>query len=273
MTLPDLRQALANLRARWPQDWPGLDQVVASCWRMLGAADASACEPRVERLRRCSLDLASRLEHHGRRCALRGTEPAYHNRLHTADVLVAMTALLCAQRVLEARQGADPNIAEARLLLAALAHDGWHAGRINRRPFEQELKSWWRACACLSHHRVPAAEQRRIGRLILATEPALVRHRHRAVRRRRFDLGSEQWQSVLLQEADILASALPDPGEALTAALAKEWLGVAPAAAEALRADGARQRFLTRVALFSSPASRALGLDRTTIGALIIPTP
>jgi hypothetical protein len=273
MTLADLRQALTNLRARWPQDWPGLDRVVASCWRMLDADEGSPCERRIERLRRCSLDLAARLERHGLRCAAQQREPAYHNRLHNADVVVAVTALLLVQRRLDGRTGTRPNRAEACLLLAAVAHDGWHAGRINRRPFEQESRSLRRTLGCLARHELPAAERRRIARLVLATEPEMVRHRHRSVRRRRFDLDSERWQSVLLQEADILASALPDPGTALTAALADEWRQTAPAAAESLRSPDARRRFLLRAALFSSPASLALGLDHVVKEGITALTP
>jgi hypothetical protein len=65
---------------------------------------------------------------------------------------------------------------------------------------------------------------------------------------------------VLANEADILASALPDIGLALTECLAQEWDKRYPADAQGLRTTSGRRFFLQHLALFSSPAADVLGL-------------
>jgi hypothetical protein len=58
-----------------------------------------------------------------------------------------------------------------------------------------------------------------------------------------------------------LASALPETGKSLTQQLSAEWADIAPDRSLALLPPAGRIFFLKRMALFSSPASRALRIQ------------
>jgi hypothetical protein len=68
--------------------------------------------------------------------------------------------------------------------------------------------------------------------------------------------------AVLVQEADIVASTLAVTGTDLTRSLAQEWESDQPAMAKTLLTVEGRLRFLEYGALFSSPASRWMGIQQ-----------
>jgi hypothetical protein len=81
------------------------------------------------------------------------------------------------------------------------------------------------------------------------------------VRTQPYDLRQTDCLIVLLQEADITGSTLPQTAPRLSQSLSTEWSAHNPKAAEALLFPQNRMLFLVHGALFSSPAADQLGLD------------
>jgi len=263
MKLDDLQTALLKLRAAWPDLWPGMPRVLAACLAQLGhAADAVAPGPAAA-VHACMQDLAEAIETDGRCRLTQGLEPAYHNRLHMADTLVSLTALL-----LETRQDPgetrlaqqQPAHAEWLAMLAMLGHDFHHDGTINKTPSELERRSVSLLAPLLERHGVSAEDSAVVNDLILLTDPTQVSASHQKIVGRPFAIHDLDCLAVLVQEADILASTLPGIGQGLTQQLAQEWaLFDTPRARHVLTGAG-RMGFLRFGALFSSPASQRLGL-------------
>ena len=97
---------------------------------------------------------------------------------------------------------------------------------------------------------------------ILATDPARVPELRQAWRRLGCpaELKNSLYRALLLTEADVMASALPTFGPALTQALHDEWRIHSPGPARALLSRAGRAHFLQQVAVFISPAARQLGM-------------
>ena len=113
------------------------------------------------------------------------------------------------------------------------------------------------------------ADQDAVSHIILMTDPLCVKASHRSVADQPFDLRELGWQTVLVQEADILASTLPGTQEGLTRSLSQEWAPTNPEAAAHLLKTQSRAMFLEHAALFSSPAARWLGLDHVKQAQLV----
>jgi len=140
-------------------------------------------------------------------------------------------------------------------------HDFLHPGGSNAQPGELEARAVqdlqpWMAAAGLT-----LAERQALEHTIMATDPARVKGFHLQVRSQAFDLGLSSCLAVLVQEADILASTLPQTSAGLTQALAKEWAPQQSEAANQLLKPQNRLLFLEHAALFSSPGALALGID------------
>lgn len=256
MNLAFLSQSLQALRQPWPHAWPGLPRVWQACLDQLGGAGAHS--DRLTRVLACGGDLAQRLEAHG--AGLGAHEPAYHNRLHTADTLVSLTVLLRKQRAIDGDGGHQLQVTEALMLLAMLGHDAWHPGTRNRSPFELEAQSAAWVLALMQRHGLSRADQAQVKAMILATEPL---HRVKqvcALGEPGFSLERAQCRAMMVCEADILSSALPRFAPAMTQALAREWGRLNTQWGERLLTRQARHHFLQEMARFSTPAATALGL-------------
>lgn len=260
-TLADLHAGLVRLRASWPNDWVGLPVIVANCLGQLGYREGLSLSATGRAIRDCMAAVAASIEADGRQRHQHGCEPPYHNRLHIADTLHSMTSLLLATR--DAQQRAltgAPSDAEWVLMLAMLAHDFGHPGRVNQIPGEIEAHSVSEMQPLMRSAGVPEAVMDLVGELILMTDPARVRPHHEAMRGRAFDLDDAGCMAMLLQECDILASAMPGIGIDLTRQLANEWGRFSEAMGASLLMARSRITFLRNQAQFSSPASHRLGL-------------
>ncbi len=261
-----LQTALLNLRAQWPQPWPGLPQVLDGCLQQLGHAQGRPAATKAVPVLACMQALAQLIEEDGVKRHSQGLEPAYHNRLHMADALVALTVLLLETRKDVATSAATvamarPAHAEWLAMLAMLGHDYLHDGSVNKTPSELEWRSVRKLQPLMAQHGMSAADAEIVKHLILSTDPSVVPASHQKIAHRPFLIDDLDCLTVLVQEADILASSLPDVGQALTQQLAQEWaLFDAPRAAQVLTPKG-RLGFLRFGALFSSPASQRLGLS------------
>jgi len=259
--LSSLETSLANLRQRWSQPWPGLPLVFERCWQQLGHAENHP-NARTAALMALGRSITEAIESDGQRRAVLGCEPAYHNRLHMADALVCMTHLLLALRQLKLTSARSARL-EALMLVTMAGHDFMHPGGRNAHPGQLENLSVQALAPLLQASGVTVAEQSQMRACILATDPERVPAQHRAAAGRRFDLADPVWQSVLAQEADIMASTLAPTQLGLTQALSREWAPSTPqGVAQALLKPQGRLGFLRHAALFSSPAAEHLGLNR-----------
>jgi hypothetical protein len=156
----------------------------------------------------------------------------------------------------------QPNHAEWLALLIMISHDFLHNGQINQFRSEIEAMTVKALVPHMKKCNVSAKDQTLISHTILKTDPAFVAESHQQIEGLNFDLSDPRCLLVLIQECDILASALPVTGKSLTQQLSEEWSGVAPDRSLALLPPAGRIFFLKRMALFSSPASRALGMQQ-----------
>lgn len=272
LTLPDLLRELRRLRAIWPEAWVGLPAVAEACMRQLGhdsARGIASLAPADQAIAACMTSVASAIEEDGARRHRAATEPRYHHRLHIADTLTALTCLLLATRE---EDGHDPDACPAHhewlMMLAMLAHDFLHTGRVNQVPAEIEQASVDALQPFMLASGVAPHDRQQIAELILMTDPARVRPHHQQMRGQAFDPASIAGMAMLLQESDILASAMPEIGLALTHDLAAEWSQFSATMAQALLAPGRRAVFLREQACFSSPASRRLGIQAIIDGEI-----
>jgi hypothetical protein len=253
-----LNDSLAFLRECWSSDWVGLPALLKICTDEL-VDSRHREEAHVAPLLACAAAVATDME----RRASTSREPDYHNRLHTADALTALTVCLVIER--ERATAIDPYWASV-MLLAMTAHDYLHPGGRNASAFELERLS----ASALARLSEPFAMDRAaltlVTSLIERTDPARVPENHALVRGRPFGFNL-LWASVLLNEADILASCTAQHGPRLGRALGQEWSDHRLAGSHEIGTDRGREKYL-RTVEFSSPASRALGIEAQIQGEL-----
>ncbi|NBP11088.1 MAG: hypothetical protein EBZ03_07450 [Betaproteobacteria bacterium] len=274
MTVDDLRSALATLRYSWPDRWPGLPAVLLHC--LAGLKHNQGCHPEPSRyrsLKEACLGMAEQVEMAHAAMAADSLEAAYHNRLHFGDTLWCMATLLAASRDRsdQSPQQADKDPGytsmqresqEMLAMLVMVTHDFRHDGRINQHPMEMESRSAMLAEPMLVTHGLSPDDVALIKRLIQYTDPSKVAGNHREVIGLPFSLDEARWLQVIVNEADILASTLPDFGDLLGQSLSLEWSKVNQAMAQSVGTRSGRLYFLEKLAIFSSPGSHRLGLDQ-----------
>lgn len=247
-----LHQACRLLRMNWQTQWEGLPRILTLCQQSLKLVQATDHDTiLLNQFAQCvAHDIEQQFADN-----TRPTEPAYHNRLHTADVLIVLTTLL---HILHATHAAhDDKTWSSALLAAAVAHDYKHPGGVNQFAFQIERASW----QGVQHiaQTLPSIWRQRIERWILGTDVQSVHLNHQRIADHAFEW-VDPWAQVLLNEADIFISATSEFGSGLSDALAREWqcagfVGHSRVSTKAGRAD-----FL-RAARFSSPAAKALGIQ------------
>ncbi len=112
----------------------------------------------------------------------------------------------------------------------------------------------------LSRHRVPDEWQKVITTAIVRSDFDIVHHNHANVSGRDFEWDLN-WLCVLLNEADVMASASARYGPELGESLAQEWRLIDFQPHTNVASTQGRQKFLKQL-LFSSPASSVLGLNQ-----------
>lgn len=258
-TLQQLTLSLRNLRRPWPQSWPGLPLVFDRAWQQLDLGSPRTGS-QAQRLLAFGRSVAEQVEVDGAHRHSQGFEPAYHNRLHIADTLVCMTYLLKAARFLDVPGARKPSVAAMALSIMA-GHDFLHPGGSNAQPGEFEARAVQDLQPFMLAADLPEADRKDLAHCIMATDPVRVKDFHLQVRSRRFDLKQPDCLAVLVQEADIMASTLPQTSDSLTQSLSREWAPSQPVAAGQLLLPQNRLLFLEHAALFSSPAARLFGLE------------
>ena len=261
--LTELSTVLGHLRQAWPEKWPGLPLVFERAWQQLSLG-VPRTGSRAHALLAFGRSVADQVERDGAQRHAQGQEPAYHNRLHIADTLVCMTYLLKASAYLKVAGASQASVAALALAIMA-GHDFLHPGGSNSQPSEFEARAVQDLQPLMQAAGLDEADQEQLAYCILATDPVRVKAFHLAVRSQAFDLRQRDCLAVLVQEADILASTLPQTQQGLTQALSQEWTPTQPKAAGQLLLPQNRLLFLEHAALFSSPAAGLLGLDEVKL--------
>lgn len=252
---------LHNLRSKWPDAWPGLPVVLKACIQRLWPQGSPVLQSQAGQLLQAARNMASHMEDVARAS---GYEPQYHNRLHTADALTAVCLLM--QTIKEQAFVLSDEWAAA-LLLAVTSHDVLHPGGANA--FVQEFEE----CSALEMRditqglKIEALWTDRVSELILRTDPTLVAGNHSKVKDTHFEMNLD-WACVLMNEADILASATSRFGPELGQALAQEWALKNHPLHHVVGTPEGRLQFLSSLR-FSTPASKAWGMPKHVEGQLI----
>jgi len=252
-----LNGSLRFLRESWATDWVGLAFVVDACAHFLNL-NMTQQSVTGAKLLTIAKTLALQIEEGAARNASRD-EPHYHNRLHFADVLTIITVQVAIEST--RCRPKDPDWLAA-VLLIAIAHDLNHPGRVNRFCAEIEQMSVNVLRPHLQAHAVADVWVQRIEDVILASDFTLVAKNHARVSGRAF-AWNKDWVSVLLNEADVMASVLEEFGGDLSRALASEWALVSFPGHRTVATAQGRRDFLATT-LFSSDSASRLGapIDR-----------
>jgi 3'5'-cyclic nucleotide phosphodiesterase len=249
-----LEDSYGFLRASWKSNWLGMPAVLGHCMRFLNLDEnhfSKAARSMLDAAQSVALEIENQNQ-----ITPSLTEPNYHNRLHFADALTSMSILLSILFQLEKKVNHDWM---ACALLTCIAHDFLHPGKVNRFESEIENKSVNFLKPILSLHRVPDEWQKIISTAIVRSDFATVHHNHANVNGKSFEWDLK-WLCVLLNEADVMASASSKYGPELGESLAQEWRLIDfPLHASVASIEG-RKNFLKQL-LFSSPASLVLGLN------------
>ena len=248
-----LLSSYAYLRHSWQTQWMGLAKVVQNCASFL-QINTLAHDSQERLLLDLALKVATQIE--AEKCMRTEIpEPHYHNRLHFADSLTTI-ALQCR---LEAQHCALPDTAwPAALLLIAVSHDLHHPGRVNRYTSDIESASVNALLPLLTSMNLDEVWIERIRTIILRSDFGLVKENHARVSGLPFQWNSD-WATVLLNEADIMASASAAFGPALSLALAKEWESIEFPPHATVATETGRRQFLSNIQ-FSSYSARTLSV-------------
>jgi hypothetical protein len=251
--MDDLDHVYSVLRDSWQTDWMTLPVVLDVCRQVLFSAHEHLDGQLLK-----MLEAAMRVTEAIESISQEHLEPHYHNRLHIADALTGLTALLKLQT-------SEFHLADrswlACLLLTVSAHDFKHPGGANQSPHEIETHSLQALAPLLADSDLDPSWRSVVHHLILKTDPLDVPDNHATVQGFNFAWNLE-WACVLVNEADILASASSVHGPGLSESLASEWKRADHPLHSVVATAAGRQHFLKSI-LFSSPASHRLGVKQT----------
>jgi hypothetical protein len=267
-----LAHSLGYVRQSWATQWVGLPCLLEHCADFLHLNQATLT-PTTACLLAAARELAIHIEAESASTSA-AAEPPYHNRLHFADVLTAMTVQVAiegahckAQCEGEGEgEGADW---QAAMLLIALAHDFRHCGGVNAHAAQMEQQSFDALQPFLERHGLAPGWAQRIHTVIVRSDFVAVPENHRRVSGLAFAWCTD-WATVLLNEADTMASASPIFGPAQGHALAAEWARAQLPAHGAVATAQGRRDFLNSLA-FSSYSATVLGAPEAVAAQLARP--
>ena len=250
-----LESSYGFLRASWPDNWIGMPVVLLECLRFLNLQENNLSEAG-----RCMLkaakSVAFEIEKHAHNLS-EFKEPKYHNRLHFADALTSMSIQLAILVELEKEANQDWMVCA---LLSCISHDFVHSGKVNLVESEIEKQSVNFLKPILKSHSVSDEWQKVIETVIVRSDFAIVHQNHAHVAGRAFEWNLE-WLCVLLNEADVMASASSKYGPELGQSLAQEWRLIHFPHHSSVASLEGRKKFLQHL-IFSSPASLVLDINK-----------
>lgn len=249
-----LENSYAALRSSWQGQWVGLPTVLAECIQFLGLNDAKASVASMQLLK--AADTVAHVIEDSFADDGIAAEPLYHNRLHFADAIATISLQIAIQSHLSKQT--HPEWA-ACALLACIAHDLGHTGRINQFESELEKHSVELLQPILEACGVSGVWREWTERCIIQSDFALVQKNHAAVQGAEFEWDLK-WLIVFLNESDVMASASTKFGTSMGEALAREWQKIDFVAHKTVATPAGRKGFL-KIISFSSPASKELGIQ------------
>jgi hypothetical protein len=248
-----LESSYTVLRNSWHGEWVGLPWVLNECVRYLGLNESTVSVSASQMLRaadRVAHDIEASFAND-----IFQTEPLYHNRLHFADAITTVSVQIAIQSQLSKSFNAEW---AACALLACIAHDFGHNGRINQFESELEKHSVELLRPILDECGVIGLWRNWTEQCIIQSDFALVQKNHEAVQGAPFDWDLK-WLVVFLNESDVMASASTNFGIGMGEALAREWKKIDFVAHKTVATPAGRKGFL-KIITFSSPASKELGI-------------
>ena len=248
-----LESSYGFLRASWTGNWLGMPFVLIECLRFLNLQENNLSEAGRGMLA-AAKSVAYEIEKHAENLS-ELEEPKYHNRLHFADALTSMSVQLSILVALKKEANQDWM---ACALLTCIAHDFFHPGKVNLVESEIERQSVNFLKPILKSHSVPDEWQKIIDTVIVRSDFAVVHQNHAHVAGKAFEWNLK-WLCVLLNEADVMASASVKFGPELGKSLAQEWRLIDFPLHSSVASLEGRKNFLKQL-IFSSPSSLVLGL-------------
>jgi len=249
-----LENSFAVLRKSWEGEWVGLPYLLSRCVDFLHLSKPSLSSDATQMLLVANA-IAESIEFQFSKISAE-TEPKYHNRLHIADVLTAISFLIYIQSKI---QGDLDNEWIACALLSAISHDFDHPGKVNQFESEIESKTVQQLQPFLLNHQVPSHWRKTLERAILRSDFSLVKKNHELVKGKNFQC-DQDWLIIFLNEADVMASASDKFGLQLGNSLAEEWRLIDFPAYQSVATETGRKAFLRQLE-FSSAASRLLKIN------------
>lgn len=249
-----LEKSFAVLRTSWESEWVGLPYLLSRCVHFLNLSTTTLSSDASQMLLTAKA-IAERIEF---QCSQSSeeTEPKYHNRLHTADVLTSLSILICIQSKI---QGDLDKEWIACAILSAIAHDFDHPGKVNQFESEIESNTMNQLQPFLLTNQVPSHWCNALEHAILRSDFALVQKNHELVKGKKFKC-DQDWLNVYLNEADVMASATTKFGPQLGNSLAEEWRMINFSAHQTVSTSIGRKAFLKQL-VFSSDASKHLQIN------------
>jgi len=157
-------------------------------------------------------------------------EPPYHSRKHFVDVCTGISALVSQNIESDKEYQLSPWTVSKEdswlLLFAAIGHDYMHRGRINSVDYENELISLNGLQLFLDKHSdlSPEFKQNLMLKLHQLILPTCFDFTHLLYEKINMGIGEQiDCLAMLLTEADVLASTLPNRGKVLSKRLSLEW--------------------------------------------------
>lgn len=256
-----LESSFGFLRASWPGNWLGMPFVLLECLRFLDIQKNSLSEVGKSMLG-AAQSVAIEIENQAQSLP-KFKEPEYHNRLHFADALTSMSIQLAILVQLEKNENQDWMLCA---LLTCIAHDFAHSGKVNQVESEIEMQSASFLKPILIAHSVPDEWQTVIETAIVRSDFSIVHHNHAIVVGQSFQWDLK-WLCVLLNEADVMASASAKYGPDLGESLALEWRTIDFPNHSTVASLEGRKNFLKQL-IFSSPSSLVLGMKEKIFGEI-----
>ena len=248
-----LEKSFTVLRNSWKSEWVGLPYLLSRCVDFLNLSKNLSSD--ASQMLLTAKVIAERIEFQFSQ-SLVEVEPKYHNRLHTADVLTSLSILICIQ---SKNQGDLDKDWIACALLAAIAHDFEHSGKVNQFESEIESNTINQLHPFLLTYQVKSHWCKALECAILRSDFALVQKNHELVKGKKFQC-DQDWLNVYLNEADVMASATTQFGPQLGNSLAQEWKMINFSAYQTVSTSIGRKAFLKQL-VFSSEASKHLQIN------------